>query len=55
MAQLAECSLCDQEVVGSIPGGLLLKTSKMVLAALMFGAENYGSRGRNQNWSAGCQ
>ena len=34
VAQLVEHLLCDWEVVGSIPGGVIPKTSKMVLAAL---------------------
>ena len=35
MAQFVECLLCDQEVLGSIPGCVIPKTLKMVLAALM--------------------
>ena len=53
-AQLVERPLCDQEVLGSIPGRVKPKTLKMVLAALSLGAQHYESRARNQNWSAQC-
>ena len=35
VAQLVEHPLCDWEVMGSIPGRVILKTLKMVLAALL--------------------
>ena len=34
VAQLEECVLCDWKFVGSIPGQVIPKTLKMVLAAL---------------------
>ena len=34
VAQLIERPLCDREVAGSIPGRVIPKTLKMVLAAL---------------------
>ena len=34
VAQLIELLLCDREVSGLIPGGVIPKTLKMVLAAL---------------------
>ena len=40
MAQLVECLLCDQEVAGSIPGRVIPKTLKMVLAAVLLGAQH---------------
>ena len=36
MAQLLERPACVREVVGSIPGRMIPKTFKMVLAALLF-------------------
>ena len=44
--------LYDWKVVGWIPGRVIPKTLKMVLAALLLGAQHYESRARNQNWSA---
>ena len=38
VAQLVECLLCDREVAGSIPGRVMPKTFKMILAALLLGA-----------------
>ena len=37
---VVECPLCDREVVGSIPGRVIPKTLKMVLAALSLGAQH---------------
>ena len=37
---VVERPLCDREVVGSIPGRVIPKTLKMVLAALSLGAQN---------------
>ena len=37
---VVERPLCDQEVVGSIPGRVITKTLKMVLAALSLGAQH---------------
>ena len=51
VAQLLECPACIREVVGSIPGRVLPKTFKMVLAALSF-ALNIR---RKWNWSVRCQ
>ena len=36
---VVERLLCDREVVGSIPGRVIPKTLKMVLAALLLGAQ----------------
>ena len=36
VAQLLERPVCEREVVGSIPGRVIPKTFKMVLAALLF-------------------
>ena len=47
MAQLVERPLCDREVAGSIPGRVIPKTLKMVLAALTLALV--------ENWSAQCQ
>ena len=55
VALLVECPLCDPEVAGSIPGQVIRKTLKMVLAALLLGAQHKESRARNQNWAAQCQ
>ena len=38
--------LCDWEVAGSIPGQVIPKTLKMVLAALLLGAQHQESRAR---------
>ena len=35
-----ECPLCDREVAGSIPGPVIPKTLKMVLAAFLLGAQH---------------
>ena len=40
---------------GLIPGRVIPKTMKMLLAALSLGAQHGESRARNQNWSAQCQ
>ena len=37
---VVERPLCDREVVGSIPGRVIPKTLKMVLAALSLGAQH---------------
>ena len=37
---VVERRLCDWEVVGSIPGRVIPKTLKMVLAALSLGAQH---------------
>ena len=37
---VVERPLCDREVAGSIPGGVIPKTLKMVLAALSLGAQH---------------
>ena len=37
---VVEHPLCDQEVVGSIPGRVIPKTLKMVLTALSLGAQH---------------
>ena len=37
---VVERPLCDREVVGSIPGWVIPKTLKMVLAALSLGAQH---------------
>ena len=37
---VVERPLCDQEVAGSIPGRVISKTLKMVLAALSLGAQH---------------
>ena len=37
---VVERPLCDREVAGSIPGRVIPKTLKMVLAALSLGAQN---------------
>ena len=37
---MVECPLCDREVAGSIPGRVIPKTLKMVLAALSLGAQH---------------
>ena len=37
---VVEHPLCDREVVGSIPGRVIPKTLKMVLAALSLGAQH---------------
>ena len=37
---VVECPHCDQEVQGSIPGCVIPKTLKMVLAALSLGAQH---------------
>ena len=39
VAQLVEHLLCDREVVDSIPGQIIPKTLKMILAALSFGVQ----------------
>ena len=52
---VVEHPLCDQEVAGSIPGRVIPKILKMVLAALSLGAQHEESRARNRNWSAHCQ
>ena len=53
---LSRASLCDQNVVHSIPGRVMPKTLKMVLVALSLEAQRKElSRTRNQNWSAQCQ
>ena len=39
-APVVERPLCDREVVGSIPGRVIPKTLKMVLAALSLGAQH---------------
>ena len=52
---VVERPLCDREVAGSIPGRVIPKTLKMVLAALSLGAQHLESRVRNRNWSAQCQ
>ena len=41
VAQLVERPLCDREVAGSIPGLVIPKTLKMVLAALSLGTKWY--------------
>ena len=41
VAQLVEHRLCDQEVAGSVFGQVVPKTLKMVLAALLLGAQHY--------------
>ena len=46
MAQLVEHPLYDREVAGSIPGRVISKTLKMVLAALLLGAQHKESRAR---------
>ena len=43
-AQLVERLLCDRKVVGLVPGGVIPKALKMVLAATSHGAQHYGSR-----------
>ena len=53
--KVIECPFCDREDVGSIPGRIIPKTLKMVLAVLSLGAQNKESRARNQNWLAQCQ
>ena len=40
VAQLVECQLCDWKIVGWIPGEVVPKTLKMVLAALSLGAQH---------------
>ena len=55
MAQLVEPLLCDREVAGSIPGGVISKILKMLLAVLLLGIQHLESRARNQNCSAQCQ
>ena len=45
--------LCDREVAGSIPGRVILKTLKMVQAALSLGAQHLGSRARTGQLSVG--
>ena len=40
VVQLVERPLCEREVVGSIPGRVISKTLKMVLAALSLGAQH---------------
>ena len=40
VAQLVELPLCDREVAGSIPGRVIPKTLKTVLAALSLGAQH---------------
>ena len=40
VAQLVERLLCDRVVVGSIPSRVIPKTLKMVLAALLLGAQH---------------
>ena len=52
---VVERPLCDWEVAGSIPGRIIPKTLKMVLAALSLGAQHLENRVRNRNWSAQCQ
>ena len=37
---VVERPLCDREVAGMIPGGVIPKTLKMVLAALSLGAQH---------------
>ena len=37
---VVELPLCDREVAGSIPGRVIPKTLKMVLAALSLGAQH---------------
>ena len=37
---MVEHPLCDWEVAGSIPGRVIPKTLKMVLAALLLGAQH---------------
>ena len=37
---VVERSLCDREVAGSIPGRVIPKTLKMVLAALSYGTQH---------------
>ena len=37
---VVECPLCDREVAGSIPGQVIPKTLKMVLAALSLGTQH---------------
>ena len=37
---VVERPLCDEEVAGSIPGRVIPKTLKMVLAALSLGAQH---------------
>ena len=37
---VVERPLCDREVAGSIPGRVIPKTLKMVLAALSLGAQH---------------
>ena len=41
-----ERPLCNPEFEGSIPGRVIPKTLKIVLAALSLGAPHYGSRAR---------
>ena len=43
-AQLVERLLCDRKIVGLIPGGVIPKALKLVLAAISHGAQHYGSR-----------
>ena len=40
VAQLVERRLCDLEVAGSIPGQVIPKTLKVVLAALLLGTQH---------------
>ena len=40
MAHLIECPLCDLEVGGLIPGRVIPKTLKVVLAALSLDAQH---------------
>ena len=40
VAPLVEHLLCDWDVAGSIPSGIIQKTLKMVLAALLLGAQH---------------
>ena len=49
MAELVERPLCDWEVAGSIPGRVLPKSLKLVLAALLLGAQHEENRARNQD------
>ena len=42
--------VCDWEVTGSIPGQIIPKSLKMILAALSLGTQHYESRARNQDW-----
>ena len=55
MAQYVECSLGDREVVGSIPGRVIPKTSKLFKLLFRLTLEYYESRARNQNWLSRCR